>query len=147
LVQDTLLEAFRDFDSFRGQTLAEFALWLTHILRHNLLDAARHFHQVAARDPSREVSLEGERLEKVLVDDSNGPTAGLDRRERENQVMVLLSGISPEGQRVLWLRLVEEYSYAEIAQKLNSTEAAVRQACSRALQACRQAFLTMYPPG
>src|SRR5437870_7846755 len=57
LVQQTLLEAHRDFGGFQGAHEAELLAWLRRILAHNLFNEARRF-AARQRDASREVSLE-----------------------------------------------------------------------------------------
>src|SRR5437870_4614423 len=57
LVQQTLLEAFRDFAGFTGAHEAELLAWLRQILAHNLFNEARH-QGAQRRDASRQVSLE-----------------------------------------------------------------------------------------
>src|SRR5207237_4859310 len=57
LVQQTLLEAHRDFEAFQGQHEAELLAWLRRILAHNLYNEARHFG-AQQRDCAREVSLD-----------------------------------------------------------------------------------------
>src|SRR5207302_7979967 len=56
LVQQTLLEAHRDFAAFQGQHEAELVAWLRRILAHNLYNEARRYHALQ-RDTAREVSL------------------------------------------------------------------------------------------
>src|SRR5262249_18694074 len=43
LVQETFLEAHRDFDQFRGVTERELAAWLRQILVSNLANLVRHY--------------------------------------------------------------------------------------------------------
>ena len=43
IVQQTMLEAHRDFAGFRGKTDAELRAWLKTILTHNLLSVAKHY--------------------------------------------------------------------------------------------------------
>ena len=43
LVQQTLLEAHRDFPAFQGTHETELLAWLRRILAHNLFNEARHF--------------------------------------------------------------------------------------------------------
>src|SRR6516165_12677859 len=57
LVQQTLLEAFRDFAGFTGAHEAELLGWLRQILAHNLYNEARH-QGAQRRDAARQVSLE-----------------------------------------------------------------------------------------
>src|ERR1700751_3723750 len=49
LVQQTFLEAQRDFADFRGETEAELLGWLRQILLHNLASFARKFRETAKR--------------------------------------------------------------------------------------------------
>src|SRR5262245_36499707 len=58
VVQQTLLEAVRDWPKFRGSTEAELAGWLRGILAHVLLHEMRRYGGTARRDVAREVSLE-----------------------------------------------------------------------------------------
>ena len=58
IVQETFLEAHRDFAQFQGDSEAELLAWLRRILAHNLFNEARRF-ATRGRDATREVSLEG----------------------------------------------------------------------------------------
>src|SRR5437588_5515174 len=49
LVQQTLLEAYRDFGRFQGGTEAEWLAWLKRILSHNAADFVRRFHKTDKR--------------------------------------------------------------------------------------------------
>src|SRR5438270_6123569 len=57
LVQQTLLEAHRDFPGFAGTHEPELLAWLRRILAHNLFNEARRFG-AQQRDAAREVSLD-----------------------------------------------------------------------------------------
>src|SRR5215472_17901427 len=57
LVQQTFLEAQRDFDQFHGNSEAELLAWLRHLLMNNLADFSRSFRQTAKRGIEREMSL------------------------------------------------------------------------------------------
>src|SRR5262245_28047444 len=58
IVQQTLLEAVREWPKFRGGTEAELAAWLRQILAHILLHEVRRYGGAQRRDIGREVSLE-----------------------------------------------------------------------------------------
>src|SRR5207245_11406974 len=57
LVQQTLLEAFRDFAGFNGAHEVELLAWLRQILAHNLFNEARH-QGAQRRDAARQISLD-----------------------------------------------------------------------------------------
>src|SRR5687768_12300894 len=57
VVQQTLLEAYRDANQFQGTDSAQLAAWLRQILARNLLNVARDFDR-HKRDVHREQSLE-----------------------------------------------------------------------------------------
>src|SRR5215469_14445517 len=87
VVQQTLLEAHRDIDKFRGQSDEELAAWLRQALVHNLANAARDFAR-AKRDVRRERSLQESidhsscRLEAWLASDDSSPSQRADRNEQ-----------------------------------------------------------------
>src|SRR3954463_4035692 len=57
VVQETLMEAHRDFAAFQGCHEPELLAWLRRILSHNLFNEARRF-AAQQRDATREVSLD-----------------------------------------------------------------------------------------
>src|SRR5712692_724140 len=57
LVQQTLLEAHRDFPRFAGNHEGELLAWMRQILAHNLYNETRRF-AAQQREAAREVSLE-----------------------------------------------------------------------------------------
>ncbi len=145
LVQQTLLEAHRDFPTFQGSHEGELLAWLRRILAHNLFNEARRF-ATRGRDAAREVSLEGfqagldhssQVLSRCLADD--GPTPSEVAAERETSVRLAdtLARLPENYQRVLLLRLFEGLSAEEVAGRMNTTAGAVRMLQMRALEALR----------
>src|SRR5262249_45693426 len=59
LIQQTLLEAYRDFEHFRGTTEAEWLAWLRRILAHNAANFVRQYRGTEKRQARREVALAG----------------------------------------------------------------------------------------
>ena len=55
LVQETMLEAYRDFERFEGRTEQEWLAWLRKILAHNAADFVRRYRGTAKRAAGREV--------------------------------------------------------------------------------------------
>src|SRR6516162_6656448 len=89
LVQQTLLEAHRDFAAFQGRHEGELLAWLRRILAHNLYNEARRF-AAQQRDAAREVSLDQLRagversslaLGKCLAADGASPSQAAQQRE------------------------------------------------------------------
>jgi RNA polymerase sigma-70 factor (ECF subfamily) len=145
LVQQTLLEAHRDFPTFQGQHETELLGWLRRILAHNLFNEARRF-ATHGRDARRELSLEGfqagvdqssQMLARCLADE--GPTPSDVAAERETAVRLAdtLARLPENYQRVLLLRLFEGLTAEEVAERMGSTAGAVRMLQMRALEALR----------
>src|SRR5262245_43911851 len=57
LVQETFLEAQRDFAGFHGNTDGELRAWLRQLLLHNLANWARRYRDTDKRRVDREVAL------------------------------------------------------------------------------------------
>src|SRR5690242_4317549 len=49
VVQQSVIEAQRDFARFEGATREDLLAWLRRILRHNLADARRYYREAARR--------------------------------------------------------------------------------------------------
>ena len=145
LVQQTLLEAFRDFAGFQGGHEGELLAWLRRILAHNLCNEARHF-AAQQRDAGREVSLEQVRdgldrssaaLGACLAADTATPSSLADQHEASVRLAHKLARLPANYQTVLLLRVFEGLSAEEVAQRMNSTAGAVRMLQLRALTALR----------
>jgi RNA polymerase sigma-70 factor (ECF subfamily) len=145
LVQQTLLEAHRDFPTFQGHQENELLAWLRRILAHNLFNEARRF-ATRGRDARRELSLEGVQagvdqssqiLGRGLAD--GGPTPSEVACEREAAVHVadVLTRLPENYQQVLLLRLFEGLPAEEVAQRMGTSAGAVRMLQMRALEALR----------
>jgi RNA polymerase sigma-70 factor (ECF subfamily) len=57
LVQETFLEAHRDFPRFEGKTESELLAWLRQLLLHNLSNFTRRYRATAKREVTREIPL------------------------------------------------------------------------------------------
>jgi len=145
LVQQTLLEAHRDFAAFQGAGEAELLAWLRRILAHNLYNEARRF-AARQRDAAREVSLDQLRtgldrsslaLGRCLAAHDPSPSQAAQQRERAVRLAEALSRLPEDYRTVLLLRVFEELSAEEVAQRMERSAGAVRMLQMRALQALR----------
>ena len=57
VIQDSFLEAKRDFCHFAGKTPSEFQWWLRRVLLNNVANVNRNYRETAKRDVSREVPV------------------------------------------------------------------------------------------
>src|SRR5262245_15841758 len=60
LVQETFLEAQRDFARFRGSSPDELRAWLRQVLNHNLAAFTRRFRATSKRAVGREVGMQAD---------------------------------------------------------------------------------------
>jgi RNA polymerase sigma-70 factor (ECF subfamily) len=146
VVQQTFLEAHRDFGTFQGHGEAELLAWLRRILAHNLYNEARRF-AAQQRDAAREVSLEQVRagvehsslcLGKGLAADGLSPSAVAAQKETAVQLADALARLPEVYQTVLIMRIFEELSAEEVAQRMGRSAGAVRMLQMRALSALRE---------
>lgn len=151
LVQQTLLEAHRDFAAFQGTHEAELLAWLRRILAHNVYNQARHF-ATRQRDAAREVSLEQVQagveqssvaLGRCLAADTPSPSQAACQRETAAHLAAALARLPDDYQTVLYLRIFEELSAEEIGQRMSRSAGAVRMLQMRALTALREEMDTL----
>jgi RNA polymerase sigma-70 factor (ECF subfamily) len=143
VVQQTLLEAFRNPPRFPPEHSAQEAAWLRQVLAHNLADELRKLH-AGKRDPARERSLQAAldassaRLQSWLAADQSSPSQQAERNEQAVRLAAALARL-PEAQReALVLQHWHGWSLAEIAAHLGRSKAAVAGLIKRGLQQLRQ---------
>ena len=142
IVQQTLLDAYRQRQQFRGQGPSGMAGWLRRMLACNLADAQRALHR-DKRDVDRERSLEAEladssaRLASWLAADQSSPSQQAARNEQALQLADALAAL-PEAQReAIVLHYWQGCTLAETAQQLGRTPAAVAGLLHRGLRTLR----------
>ena len=144
IVQQTMLEAVRDWPKFRGGTEAELAAWLRRILAHVLLHEMRRFGGAQRRDVEREVSLEhalaesSRRLGDALAAPGSSPSEQAGRHELELRLADALARLPADYAEVILLRNVEGLSHDEVAKRMGRGVGAVRMLWVRALARLRQ---------
>lgn len=143
LVQETLLEADRDFAGFAGGTEKELLVWLRRILVRNLMDAARK-HQAQARDWRQQESLEAmmeessNALGRALAAQGPTPSSMASRREQCVLLADALERLSPDYRAVLEMRNLQQLPFEEIAERMGRQSGAVRMLWVRALEKLSQ---------
>lgn len=144
IVQQTLLEAVRDWPRFRGQTEAERAAWLRRILAHVLLHEMRRYGGTRRRDVDREVSLDEALAESsrplgaALAAPQTSPSEQAARHELERRLADALARLPADYAEVILLRNVEGLPHEEVARRMGRGAGAVRMLWVRALARLRQ---------
>jgi RNA polymerase sigma-70 factor (ECF subfamily) len=138
IVQQTMLEAHRDFQTFSGSSEQEFRAWLRRLVEHNLLDAARRYRRTQRRDTSRELSLD--QLDRPMEIAGHERTASsiVRRRETDDELLAAIDHLPKRYRRIIELRHQHGWSYAAIAVELDMTETAARKTWSRAIESLRR---------
>lgn len=140
LVQETFLEAHRDFEGFQGHTEEELRAWLRRILRNNLANHAEQFRQTAKRRLDREVSLDNSAigpLKEGLKAEITSPSELVFQSERAAALRRALERLPERYRQVIEWRHRQRCSFQEIGRRLDGSADAARKLWARALQRLR----------
>jgi RNA polymerase sigma-70 factor (ECF subfamily) len=136
LVQQTFLEAQRDFGQFRGNSEADLLAWLRQILLNNALAMSRRFRGTDKRDVGREVSLSDTPQADVLNnlrDLGESPSARAMAHEQDHALRAALNRLPDDYRQVIEWYNYERVPFDEIGQRLGRSGEAARKLWSRAL--------------
>ena len=138
LVQDTFLEAQRDFGQFHGASVDELRAWLRRLLLNNLADFTRQYRDTAKRQIGQEVRLEGgdSSAERGggLAAAWLSPSGEAMAHEQAEAIRHAVERLPDDYRRVLVLRYQEERSFEEIGDLLGLTANAARKLLLRAVE-------------
>jgi RNA polymerase sigma-70 factor (ECF subfamily) len=148
IVQQTLLEAHRDREHFRGETSAQLAGWLRRILGHNVKNALRDM-RAAKRDVARERPLD-QALERSGLDvaawlaaDQATPSEIIAGHERLLRLSDGLSALPDAQSQAIVLRYWQSCSLAEIAERMGRSPAAAAGLLHRGLVQLRELLVSL----
>jgi RNA polymerase sigma-70 factor (ECF subfamily) len=137
LVQQTFLNAQKEFAGFRGQSEAELLAWLRRILRNSLVDASRHY-EASKREVGREQPLNGSAVFVAAATPPPSPRSLAALREDAARLEQVLRQLPEHYRRAIELRHQESKTFAEVAAALGCSEEAARKTWSRAVDQLRQ---------
>jgi RNA polymerase sigma-70 factor (ECF subfamily) len=136
VVQETLMEAGRDFLGFRGTTEQELLGWLGRILRNNVSNIHRYF-RAEKRRVDREISLESCMADALLhraIRQVETPSSHMQAHERGEQMTKAVRLLPEHYRLVLFWHTVKGQSFVQLAETLGGTADAVRKLWGRAIK-------------
>jgi RNA polymerase sigma-70 factor (ECF subfamily) len=143
LVQETFLEAHRDFAQFRGTTEKELAAWLRQILVSNLANLVRRYRGTQRRDVrlERQLAVELDQSSRMLdvglVARQSSPSQQASRREQAVLLAEALAQLPDDYREAIILRNLEGLSFPEVAGRMARSQDSVKKLWARALTQLR----------
>jgi RNA polymerase sigma-70 factor, ECF subfamily len=142
LVQETFLEAQRDFAQFWGGSSEELRAWLRQVLVHNVGAFTRRFRTTGKRSVGREVGLgaggSSAGNDPGLAGSTLSPSGLAMEREEALALRRALERLPEDYRRVVVLRFEEGLSFEEIGRLTDRSPDAARKVWSRAMERLRQ---------
>jgi RNA polymerase sigma-70 factor (ECF subfamily) len=142
LVQETFVEAQRDFAQFHGTSEAELLAWLRQLLLHRLGKLRRRYRSTEKRQVAREVALDAG---TSTTDHAAGlmapipsPSGEAMAHEQDAALQAAIGRLPHDYQQVIRLRYQEERSFEEIGQLLQRSPDAARKLWTRAIDRLQQ---------
>jgi len=145
LVQQTMLEAHRDFERFEGGSEKEWLAWLRKILSHNAADFVRRYRGTAKRQQRREVRFRDPADTKAVgapepAAPGMTPSQEFLQIDNELRVTAALAELSPDYQEVLVLRNLQRLPFNEVAERMDRSRPAVQMLWMRAIKKLQEAL-------
>jgi RNA polymerase sigma-70 factor (ECF subfamily) len=138
LVQETFLDAQRDFPRFHGDSETELLAWLRRLLRNNLVSFTRLYRETKKRHVGHEVRLGGDDSARAagegLAAEDPSPSRQAMAHENSQAIQQALARLPEDYHRVLLLRYQEELSFEEIGQRMGRTANGARKLWLRAIK-------------
>ena len=146
VVQQTMLEAHRDFARFSGESEKQWLGWLRGILKHNMADFVRCYRGTAKRQARREVRWR-DPAASTASPGAPEPAAAVAtpsqeaiRMDDELRVAAALAELPDDYREVIALRNFERLAFAEVADRMGRSRPAVQMLWMRALKKLQEAL-------
>jgi RNA polymerase sigma-70 factor, ECF subfamily len=144
MVQETFLEAHRQFNRFRGGSEMELTAWLRAILAGVLSHLVRRYFGTQGRDVRLERELADDLehssrfLDRGLASPESSPSQRASRREQAVLLADALNQLPPDYREVLILRHLQGLTFPEVAGRMGRTVDSVEKLWVRALPRLRR---------
>jgi RNA polymerase sigma-70 factor (ECF subfamily) len=143
VVQETFLDAHRNFGRFRGSTEAQFVRWLRQILAAKLTDQVRRYLGAQGRDVRLErmigdaLDRSSVMLDRALAAPQSSPSQQAVRREQAVLLADALGQLTDDYREVIVLRHLEGLTFPEVARRMGRSQDSVEKLWMRALARLR----------
>ncbi|WP_406699045.1 sigma-70 family RNA polymerase sigma factor [Singulisphaera sp. Ch08] len=142
LVQETFLEAARDFGNFTGRTGSEWQSWLRQIFINNLRLLVRTYRKTIKRNVSVEVSLDQVKAagihDRSLVLSGSSPSSVMMKKELGEELQEALTQLSERDRQLLSMRFREQCTFEEMGRRMGYSPVAARKALRKAVARVRE---------
>lgn len=146
LVQETLLEAHRDFAQFQGGSEKELLAWLRRMLHNNALNLARIYRGTKKRAAAAEVPIDSGHSSHptgcVPIAPDSTPSVHAVKNEQAEVLQKALQRLPDDYRQVILLRYQEELPFEEIGQRMGRSSNAAEKLWLRAIERLRQEMET-----
>jgi RNA polymerase sigma-70 factor (ECF subfamily) len=152
IVQETFLEANRQFPNFRGTSEAELLAWLRTILAGQIALTFRRYLGTKGRDVKLERDLADQidqssaAMDRGLVASTSSPSHRAARREQAVLLADALGKLPDDYREVIILRHLEQLPFAEVALRMGRSEDSVQKLWVRSLAKLKQSLGTAGAP-
>jgi len=143
IVQQSMLEAHRSIDQFRGYSQRQLRAWLAQIVRRNVVDQGRRYHDTQRRDAAREVSW-SIASESSLRAAGETPSGLVRQAELDRELIDAVAQLPPRYQQVIEMRHRDGLPYADIAERFDVSVEAARKMWTRAVRQLQQILGTAH---
>jgi RNA polymerase sigma-70 factor (ECF subfamily) len=141
LVQETLLEACRDFAQFRGESGQQLLAWLRRLLLNNLSNFTRRYRDTAKRHARAEVPLDpgdsSTNWAATLSAGDSTPSAQAVAGEQAQALQRALQRLPDDYRQVLLLRYQSELPFEEVGRVMGRSANAAEKLWLRAIERLR----------
>lgn len=134
LVQETFLDAHRNFDRFEGERERDLLNWLREILTANLIDFRRAFRRDGKRDVDKERRWQDSKRGIQLSDGDPTPSKEVSNKEQSDRLESALARLPDEYQVVIEWHNRDHLKFTEIAELMDKSPDAVRMLWNRAVR-------------
>jgi RNA polymerase sigma-70 factor (ECF subfamily) len=144
VVQETFLDAARDFPRFRGASEGEFVAWLKRLLAANIADTHRRFLGAQKRNVLQEAEVlqmldqSSALVDRRMLARSDSPSSSAARHEEAIRLAAALESLRPAYHEVIILHHFHGLQFQQVADQLGRSLHSVKNLWMRALVALKR---------